>query len=101
MAPGAHCVAGSFVGVTLPRRYRGSSGWAVGSFPQPNDFLCPEVRMVLFSRSFVRKGVISLATTASVATSSLALAKDASTTHHLREASPIHYVTDSSDHAEN
>ena len=56
--------------------------------------------MVLFSRSFVRKRVISMATTASVAASSLALAKDPTTTHHLREARSFHYVADSSDHAE-
>ena len=56
--------------------------------------------MVLFSRSFVRKRVIAMATTASVAASSLALAKDPTTTHHLREARSIHYVADSSDHAE-
>jgi|SRR5947209_741353 len=54
--------------------------------------------MVLFSRSFVRKRVISMATTASVAASSLALAKDPTTTHHLRQARSIQYVADSSDH---
>jgi uncharacterized protein (DUF305 family) len=56
--------------------------------------------MVLFSRSFVRKRVISLATTASVAATSFALAQDPTRTHHVRSAMPIQYVADRSDHQE-
>jgi len=56
--------------------------------------------MVLFSRSFVRKRVIAMATTASVAASSLALAKDPTTTHHLRQARSIQYAADWSDRPE-
>ena len=40
--------------------------------------------MVLFSRAFIRKRVISLATTASVAATSFALAQDPSKIHHVR-----------------
>lgn len=40
--------------------------------------------MVLFSRAFIRKRVISLATSASVAATSFALAQDPAKTHHVR-----------------
>jgi uncharacterized protein (DUF305 family) len=56
--------------------------------------------MVLFSRSFIRKRVISLATTASVTATSFALAKDPTTTHHARSTMPIQYVADRSNHRE-
>jgi hypothetical protein len=48
--------------------------------------------MALFSRTFVRKRVISLATTASVAATSLALAQDPTSAYHVRGAMPIQYV---------
>lgn len=47
--------------------------------------------MFLFSRSFIRKRAISLATTASVTATSFALAQDRPRTHLLREATPIQY----------
>jgi len=56
--------------------------------------------MVQFSRSFVRKRVISMATTASVAATSFALAKDPPRTHHVRSAMSIQYVADRPDHQE-
>ena len=56
--------------------------------------------MVRFSRSFVRKRVISMATTASVAATTFALAKDQPRTHHVRSAMPIQYVADRPDHQE-
>jgi hypothetical protein len=62
--------------------------------------LCSEVKMALFSRSFVRKRVISMATTASVAATSFALAQDPTKTHHLRNlrgAMPIQYVANGQD----
>jgi uncharacterized protein (DUF305 family) len=52
--------------------------------------------MVLFSRSFIRKRVISLATTASVAATSFALAQVPTRTH-VRETMPIQYVADRPD----
>ena len=55
--------------------------------------------MVLFSRSFVRKRMISLATTASVAATSFALADDPARTDHVRETMPIQHVADQSDHS--
>jgi uncharacterized protein (DUF305 family) len=53
--------------------------------------------MALFSRSFVRKRVISLATTASVAATSFALAQDPTRLYHVRSATPIQPATDHSD----
>lgn len=50
--------------------------------------------MIVFSRSFVRKRVISLATTASVAATSLALAHGPTSMHHGRVTMPIQYVSD-------
>jgi Domain of unknown function (DUF305) len=52
--------------------------------------------MVLFSRSFVRKRLISLATTASVGATSFALAQDPTEAHHIGGAMPIQYVADRS-----
>ena len=54
--------------------------------------------MVLFSRAFIRKRVISLATTASVAATSFALAQDPTRTHHVRRG--IEYVTDQKEESE-
>jgi hypothetical protein len=48
--------------------------------------------MVLFSRSFVRRRLISLATTASIGATSFALAQDPPRTHHVQGAMPIQYV---------
>jgi uncharacterized protein (DUF305 family) len=55
--------------------------------------------MVLFSRSFVRKRMISLAATASVAATSFALADDPAKTDHVRGAMPIQHVADQRDHS--
>jgi uncharacterized protein (DUF305 family) len=56
--------------------------------------------MVLFSRSFVRNRMISLAITASVAATSFALAEDPERTDHVRETMPIQYVADRPDYPE-
>jgi hypothetical protein len=48
--------------------------------------------MVLFSRSFIRKRAISLATTASVTATSFALAQDPPRTHHVHGSMPVQYV---------
>jgi len=56
--------------------------------------------MILFSRSFVRKRMISLATTASVAATSFAFAEDPPRTDRVRGAMPIQYVADRPDHSE-
>jgi len=64
------------------------------NFVQAIADLCSEVMMVLFSRSFVRKRLISLATTASVAATSFAVAQDPTHTYHVRGAVPIQYVAD-------
>ena len=54
--------------------------------------------MILFSRGFVRKRVISLATTASVAATSFALAQDPTHAYHVRGAMPVaQSVADRSD----
>ena len=53
--------------------------------------------MVLLSRAFIRKRMISLATTASVAATSFALAQDPSRAFHVRGAMPIQTVADRPD----
>ena len=55
--------------------------------------------MVLFSRSFIHKRVISLATTATVAATSFALAQDPVPTYHARGAMPVQYFADRQDHS--
>jgi uncharacterized protein (DUF305 family) len=50
--------------------------------------------MFLFSRSFLRKRAIALATTASVAAASLAMAHGAGSAHRTRETTPVHYIAD-------
>jgi uncharacterized protein (DUF305 family) len=55
--------------------------------------------MVLFSRSFVRKRAISIATTASVAATSFALAQDPTTAYHVRGTKPAQYVADRPDYS--
>src|ERR1700759_4734987 len=50
--------------------------------------------MLLFSRAFIRKRLISLATTASVTATSLALAQGPTRTHHAGGALAIQYVAD-------
>jgi Domain of unknown function (DUF305) len=64
-----------------------------------NDWLCSEVKMVLFSRSFVRKRAISLATTASVMATSFAVAQDPTSAYHVRGTRPIQYGADRADHS--
>ena len=54
--------------------------------------------MILFSRSFIRKRVISLATTASVAATSFALAQDPTKTHHVRGG--VQYAADRQEHSD-
>ena len=53
--------------------------------------------MILFSRTFIRKRVISLATTASVAATSFALAQDPTHAYHVRGAVPIKYAAERPD----
>jgi Domain of unknown function (DUF305) len=55
--------------------------------------------MVLFSRSFIRKRVISLATTVSVTATSFTLAKDPMRAYHVRGAMPIQYAADRPDYS--
>ena len=55
--------------------------------------------MALFSRAFIRKRVISLATTTSLAATSFAVAHDPTTTSHLRGALPIQYAADNPHHS--
>jgi uncharacterized protein (DUF305 family) len=53
--------------------------------------------MILFSRTFVRRRAISLATTASVAATSFALAQDPSRSYHVHGALPVQHVADRPD----
>src|SRR5882757_2931362 len=56
--------------------------------------------MALLSRSFVRKRMISLATTASVAATSFALADDPMKTNHVHGGMPLQYVADRPAHSD-
>jgi hypothetical protein len=56
--------------------------------------------MILFSRSFIRKRVVSLATTASVAATSFAWVQDPSTAYHLDGALPVQHVADRPDYSD-
>jgi uncharacterized protein (DUF305 family) len=56
--------------------------------------------MMLFSRAFIRRHIISLAATASVAATSFALAEDPARTDQRRRAMPLQYVSDRPDHSE-
>jgi ribosomal protein L16 Arg81 hydroxylase len=56
--------------------------------------------MTLFSRSFVRKRVISFATTASVAVLSLVMAHGSTSAHRMRRTMPIQYVADWQDNSD-
>jgi uncharacterized protein (DUF305 family) len=56
--------------------------------------------MVLFSRSFLRKRAISLATTALVAATSLAMAHAPTAAHRIRGTMPIQYVADWRDNSD-
>jgi uncharacterized protein (DUF305 family) len=55
--------------------------------------------MVLFSRSFIRKRAISLATTASVAATSFALAQNPTRAYHVHGTMPIQYVANRPDNS--
>jgi hypothetical protein len=55
--------------------------------------------MVLFSRSFMRKRAISIATTALVAATSFALAEDPTRAFHVRGTKPIQFVADRPDYS--
>jgi hypothetical protein len=54
--------------------------------------------MTVFSRSFVRKRVISLATTTLVTTASLACARDPMSSYHVPGAMPIQYANERPDY---
>jgi uncharacterized protein (DUF305 family) len=56
--------------------------------------------MTLFSHSFVRKRVIALATTTSVAVISLVMAQGPTSAHRIRPAMPIQYVADWQDNSD-
>jgi hypothetical protein len=65
-----------------------------GKSTRANGWLCSEVKMVLFSRSFIRKRAIALVTTASVAAMSLVMAHAPTSAHRIRGTMPIQYVAD-------
>src|ERR1700687_309877 len=89
---------GSFFGRSL-KKYRGAHRLGRGKSTRANDWLCSEVKMVLFSRYFVRKRAISIATTALVAATSFALAEDSTRAYHVRGTRPIQYVADRPDYS--
>src|SRR6267142_3050419 len=96
-APDA-CVFGSSLG-DFPRKYQGTRNRGCGS-SSPRDLNWFGGKMTVFSRAFVRKRVISLATTASVAAKPLALAQGSTASYHVRGAMPVQYVADRPDYYE-
>src|ERR1700738_2835202 len=87
------------VWANLPRKYRETHKPDRGS-SRPRDLDLFGGKMNVFWRSFIRKRVISLATTASVAATSLALAHGPTRAYHVRGAMPIQYVADRSDYSD-
>src|SRR6476646_5916456 len=84
----------------LSRGYRGTHRMGRGEDPsRAIDWLCSEVKMVLFSRSFIRKRAVSLATTALMSATSFALAEDPTRAYHVRGTNPIQYVADRPDYS--
>jgi hypothetical protein len=86
-----------FPGPTFHEYLRKRSLGVKKSTPGAGDIV-RSTKMTL-SRSFIRKCVISLATTASIAATSLALARVPIQAHHFRGATPIQYVADRSDYS--
>jgi hypothetical protein len=107
MAPGRHVgsapdvsfASGFSLGELFQEDVGERTGWVVEKSTRANGWLCSEVKMVLFSRSFIRKRAISLATTALVAATSFALAQNPTRAYHLRGAMPIQYVADRPDYS--
>jgi hypothetical protein len=67
---------------------------------RPRDVIQFGGKMTMFSRAFVRKRVISLAMTASVAATSLALAHGPTSAYHVRGTMPVQYVADRPDYSD-
>jgi|ERR1700730_2122307 hypothetical protein len=86
------------VWANLPRKYRETHKPDPGS-SRPRDLTLSGGKMILFSRSFIRKRVISLATTAAVAATSLALAHGPTRAYHVRGTMPIQNVADRPDYS--
>jgi hypothetical protein len=87
------------VWANLPRKYRETHKPDRGS-SRPRDLDLFGGKMIVFSRSFIRKRVISLATTASVAATSLALAHVPTRAYHVHGAMPIQDVADRPDYSD-
>src|SRR6266851_4532432 len=83
----------------LPGKYRETHKTDRGS-SRPRDLNLFGGKMIVLSRSFVRKRVISLATTASVAATSLALAHAPTKAYHVRGTMPIQHVADRPDYSD-
>src|ERR1700681_2659193 len=93
------CAVGSFFGRSfrennLPRKYRENTQAGPWKSPCAQRLTLFGGKMVLFSRSFIRKRAISLATTALVAATSFALAQNPSRMYRVRGTTPIQYVAD-------
>src|ERR1700730_13138519 len=83
-----------FLWANLSGSYRGTQRLGRGKVHARSGSLCSEVKMILLSRSFMRKRVIALATTASVAAASLVMAHGPSSADRIRATTPIHYVAE-------
>jgi hypothetical protein len=77
------------------------NAYGMGKRTAPGDGSPRELfggQMILFSRAFVRKRVISLAATTSVAITSLALAQGSTPAERIRDAIPRQHVSDRPDY---
>jgi hypothetical protein len=90
------CTAGNFFGRTS-KKVSGNAQAEPCKSPRAQRLVLFGGKMVLFSRAFIRKRAISLATTASVAATSFALAQDPARTYHVRGAMPVQHVADRPD----
>src|SRR5258706_10657728 len=75
-------------------KYRGTQRLGRGAIYARCGSPCSEIKMVLLSRSFIRKRAIWLATTASVAAASLVMAHGPSSADRICTTTPIHYIGD-------
>ena len=86
----------------------GESTKKVSGNAQAGPWKCPRAqrmtlfggKMILFSRSFIRKRAISLVTTASVSATSFALAQDPSRMYHVHGTMPVQHVADRPNHSD-
>jgi hypothetical protein len=89
---------GDLLGQPIQEDTEETQGRGRGKVRARGGSLCPEMRMVLLSRAFIRKRMISLAATASVAATSFAVVEHPNRIHYRHGQMPIQYVADRPDY---